>query len=150
MTAPARISGSGRHSSIDDCYWTLDSAAPSPCDTCSQRAGCREECPLFLKYVRAATRTEGLRKYMAALAERDGTNHLPPLAERALKAAADIGAPFTAEDLVIAYQIRFGKLMLQKTAEEHLVALEKYGTAERCGGGLWQIRFTNHQPTTQE
>ena len=150
MTAPARISGSGRHSSIDDCYWTLDSAAPSPCDTCSQRAGCREECPLFLKYVRAATRTEGLRVYMAALADRDGTRHLTQANHRAHQAAADIGAPFTTEDLVIAYQIRFGKLMLQKTAEEHLVALEKYGTAERCGGGLWQIRFTNHQPTTQE
>jgi len=149
MNAPAKITGSGRHSSIDDCYWTLDSAAPSPCDTCPTRQGCQHECNLFLKYIRAATRTEGLRRYMRALAERDGIRHLSAADQRAHQAAADIGAPFTTEDLVIAYQIRFGKLMLEKTAEEHLVALEKCGTVERCGDGLWQIRFTN-QPTTQE
>ena len=139
MNAPAKITGSGRHSSIDDCYWTLDSAAPSPCDTCSQRAGCREECPLFLKYVRAATRTEGLRRYMRALAERDGIRHLSAADQRAHQAAADIGAPFTAEDLVIAYQIRFGKLLAEKTASEHLATLEATGAVMRCGEGVFQI-----------
>lgn len=66
--------GSGRHSSVDDCYWTLDSIVPRPCDTCPERRGCRAECNLFKLYVSASTRTEGLRKYRAALETRDIIN----------------------------------------------------------------------------